>query len=49
MIFFVNVSLNAQLQVPEIVFVGQQGHGKSSLIEAFVGFPLFPVGTGIYN
>ena len=36
--------LNRTLAVPEIVLIGPQGHGKSSLIEAFVGHPFLPVG-----
>lgn len=31
--------LNTQLQTPEIVLIGRQGHGKSSVIEAIVGQP----------
>eukprot|EP01114_Cavostelium_apophysatum_P002313 TRINITY_DN1204_c0_g1_i2.p1 TRINITY_DN1204_c0_g1~~TRINITY_DN1204_c0_g1_i2.p1 ORF type:complete len:686 (-),score=244.80 TRINITY_DN1204_c0_g1_i2:48-2105(-) len=31
--------LNTQLLVPEVVFIGKQGHGKTSLVEAFFGHP----------
>ncbi|EGG23135.1 hypothetical protein DFA_05265 [Cavenderia fasciculata] len=39
--------LNTQIDVPEFVFVGKDGHGKSSLIESFVGFPLGDVGANL--
>lgn len=31
--------LNTQLQVPEVVLIGKQGHGKSSLLESIFGHP----------
>jgi len=31
--------INTQLQVPEIVLIGRQGHGKSSVLEAIIGQP----------
>lgn len=37
--------LNHSLPAPEVIFVGQQGDGKSSLIEAFLGHTLLPVGA----
>lgn len=35
--------LNTQLPVPELVFIGKQGHGKTSLIEAIFGHPISAV------
>jgi Dynamin family len=39
-------SLNTQIESPEIVLIGAQGHGKSSVLEAFLGFPINMVGNG---
>jgi len=36
--------LNSQLQVPELVFIGKQGHGKTSLLEAIFGHPFSAIG-----
>jgi hypothetical protein len=41
--------LNANVQVPEIVFIGPRGHGKSSLVEALLGHPLTSVGEKEYK
>jgi len=38
--------LNTQIATPEIVFVGFQGHGKSSLIEGVLGQQYMQVGYG---
>ncbi|KAG8237709.1 hypothetical protein J437_LFUL017497 [Ladona fulva] len=35
------------IQLPQIVVVGTQSSGKSSLIESLVGRPFLPRGTGI--
>jgi len=36
---------NTHLTVPEVVFVGRKGQGKSSLIEAFLGEPVNALGN----
>jgi hypothetical protein len=38
--------LNTLLPTPEIVVIGYQGHGKSSLIEGFMGHHVSPIGYG---
>lgn len=39
-------SLRLGLEVPEIVLVGLRGHGKSTLLEAFLGHQFTDVGYG---
>jgi GTPase SAR1 family protein len=39
-------SLNLELEMPEIVLVGLRGHGKSTLMEAFLGHQFTDVGYG---
>ena len=37
----------AELKLPQIVVVGEQSTGKSSVLEAFVGIDFLPRGDGI--
>ena len=39
--------LNERFDSPELVLVGPQSHGKSSLLEAFLGVPFNVLGLGI--
>eukprot|EP01112_Ceratiomyxa_fruticulosa_P013149 TRINITY_DN3678_c0_g2_i2.p1 TRINITY_DN3678_c0_g2~~TRINITY_DN3678_c0_g2_i2.p1 ORF type:complete len:828 (+),score=221.76 TRINITY_DN3678_c0_g2_i2:104-2587(+) len=36
--------LNTHIEVPEIVLVGKRGHGKTTLLEAFLGHPILSKG-----
>jgi len=38
--------LNTQIATPEIVILGQQGHGKSAILEGFLGQQITHVGYG---
>lgn len=40
-------SINSKIKLPQMVIVGSQSSGKSSLIEAIVGKEFLPRGTGI--
>jgi len=37
-------AINKETEVPDICFIGKQGHGKSTAFEAFLGLPFVPVG-----
>eukprot|EP01132_Coremiostelium_polycephalum_P003351 gene3351-4202_t len=39
--------LNTQIEIPEFTFIGKDGHGKSSLIESFIGYPIGEVGANL--
>jgi len=40
-------SVNCKVKLPQMVIVGSQSSGKSSVIEAIVGKEFLPRGTGI--
>lgn len=40
--------LNTQVAAPEIVVIGHQGHGKSSIIEGILGHHVTFTGYGVH-
>jgi len=39
--------LNTQVEIPEFIFIGKEGSGKSTLMESFIGFPLGDAGANL--
>lgn len=44
---FIPLGLNLDIDLPQIVVVGGQSSGKSSVLESFVGRDFLPRGSGI--